>query len=98
MNVGRLLELSGTSSKSVSSAEKTTTTCSENDEFEFDHLTYKYYDFIPFIPFFDFQYEKNIFNCQPSHFSPCSAVPAFKFLEQVKVKTRGLKRFRNDEV
>ena len=32
----------------------------------------KYYDFIPF---FDFQYEKNIFNCQPSHFSPCSAVP-----------------------
>ena len=33
----------------------------------------KYYDFIPF---FDFQYEKNIFNCQPSHFSPCSAVPA----------------------
>ena len=30
----------------------------------------KYYDFIPF---FDFQYEKNIFNCQPSHFSPCSA-------------------------
>ena len=75
MYVGRLLELSGTSSKSVSSAEKTTTTCSENDEFEFDHLTYKYYDFIPFIPFFDFQYEKNIFNCQPSHFSPCSAVP-----------------------
>ena len=33
----------------------------------------KYYDFIPF---FDFQYEKIIFNCQPSHFSPCSAVPA----------------------
>ena len=32
----------------------------------------KYYDFIPF---FDFQYEKNIFNCQPSHFSPCCAVP-----------------------
>ena len=32
----------------------------------------KYYDFIPF---FDFQYEKIIFNCQPSHFSPCSAVP-----------------------
>ena len=31
-----------------------------------------YYDFIPF---FDFQYEKLIFNCQPSHFSPCSAVP-----------------------
>ena len=31
----------------------------------------KYYDFIPF---FDFQYEKNIFNCQPFHFSPCSAV------------------------
>ena len=27
MYVGRLLELSGTSSKSVSSAEKTTTTC-----------------------------------------------------------------------
>ena len=26
--------------------------------------------------FFDFQYEKIIFNCQPSHFSPCSAVPA----------------------
>ena len=25
--------------------------------------------------FFDFQYEKIIFNCQPSHFSPCSAVP-----------------------
>ena len=73
MYVGRLLELSGTSSKSVSSAEKTTTICSENDEFEFDHLTYKYYDFIPFI---DFQSEKNIFNCLPSHFSPCSAVPA----------------------
>ena len=33
----------------------------------------KYYDFIPF---FDFQYEKIIFNCQPSHFSLCSAVPA----------------------
>ena len=32
----------------------------------------KYYDFIPF---FDFQYEKIIFNCQLSHFSPCSAVP-----------------------
>ena len=32
----------------------------------------KYYDFILF---FDFQYEKIIFNCQPSHFSPCSAVP-----------------------
>ena len=32
----------------------------------------RYYDFIPF---FDFQYEKIIFNCQPSHFSPCSAVP-----------------------
>ena len=32
----------------------------------------KYYDFIPF---FDFQYEKIIFNCQPCHFSPCSAVP-----------------------
>ena len=32
----------------------------------------KYYDFIPF---FDFQYEKLIFNCQPSHFSPCSAAP-----------------------
>ena len=32
----------------------------------------KYYDFIPF---FDFQYEKIIFNRQPSHFSPCSAVP-----------------------
>ena len=32
----------------------------------------KYYDFIPF---FDFQSEKIIFNCQPSHFSPCSAVP-----------------------
>ena len=32
----------------------------------------KYYDFIPFL---DFQYEKIIFNCQPSHFSPCSAVP-----------------------
>ena len=28
-----------------------------------------------FVPFFDFQYEKIIFNCQPSHFSPCSAVP-----------------------
>ena len=79
MYVGRLLELSGTSSKSVSSAEKTTTICSENDEFEFDHLTYKYYDFIPFIPFFDFQYEKNIFNCQPSHFSPCSAVPGLYY-------------------
>ena len=35
-------------------------------------LKIKYYDFIPF---FDFQYEKIIFNCQPSHFSPCSAVP-----------------------
>ena len=32
----------------------------------------KYYDFIPFL---DFQYEKIIFNCQPSHFSPCSVVP-----------------------
>ena len=32
----------------------------------------KYYDFIPF---FDFQYEKIIFNCQPSHFSRCSVVP-----------------------
>ena len=32
----------------------------------------RYYDFIPF---FDFQYEKIIFNCQPSHFSPCPAVP-----------------------
>ena len=36
------------------------------------HKQIKYYDFIPF---FDFQYEKNISNCQPSHFSPCSAVP-----------------------
>ena len=35
-------------------------------------LKIKYYDFIPF---FDFQYEKIIFNCQPSHFSPCSAAP-----------------------
>ena len=35
----------------------------------------KYYDFIPFL---DFQYEKIIFNCQPSHFSPCSAVPVTK--------------------
>ena len=35
----------------------------------------KYYDFIPF---FDFQYEKIIFNCQPSYFSPCSAVPGNK--------------------
>ena len=35
----------------------------------------KFYDFIPF---FDFQYEKNIFNCQPSHFSPCSAVPVLQ--------------------
>ena len=34
MSVGRLLELSGTSSKSASSAEKMTTTCSENGEFE----------------------------------------------------------------
>ena len=34
--VGRLLELSGTSSKSVSAAEKMTTTCSENGECEFD--------------------------------------------------------------
>ena len=34
----------------------------------------KCYDFIPF---FDFQYEKIIFNCQPSHFSTCSAVPAY---------------------
>ena len=34
----------------------------------------KYYDFIPF---FDFQYEKIIFNCQLSHFSPCSAVPEY---------------------
>ena len=68
MYVGRLLELSGTSSKSVSSAEKTTTICSENDEFEFDHLTYKYYDFIPFIPFFDFQYEKNISIVSPPTF------------------------------
>ena len=34
----------------------------------------KYYDFIPF---FDFQYEKIIFNCQPSHFSPRSAVHGF---------------------
>ena len=25
--------------------------------------------------FFDFQYKKIIFKCQPSHFSPCSAVP-----------------------
>ncbi len=32
MYVGRLLELSETSSKSVSSAEKTTTTYSENGE------------------------------------------------------------------
>ena len=32
----------------------------------------KYYDFILF---FDFQYEKNTFNCQPSHISPCYAVP-----------------------
>ena len=38
--------------------------------------TIKYYDFIPF---FDFQYEKIIFNCQPSHFSPCSAVPDLLF-------------------
>ena len=35
-------------------------------------LKIKYYDFIPF---FDFQCERIIFNCQPSHFSPCSAVP-----------------------
>ena len=34
----------------------------------------KYHDFIPF---FDFQYEKIIFSSQPSHFSPCSAVPEF---------------------
>ena len=33
---------------------------------------FRYYDFIPF---FDFQYKKIIFNCQPSHFSPCSVVP-----------------------
>ena len=32
----------------------------------------KYYDFIPFC---DFQNEKIIFNCQPSHFSPCPTVP-----------------------
>ena len=38
----------------------------------------KYYDFIPF---FDFQYEKIIFNWQPSHFSPCSAVPVLPCLE-----------------
>ena len=37
----------------------------------------KYYDFIPF---FDFQYEKIIFNCQPSHISPCSAVPVREHL------------------
>ena len=36
----------------------------------------KYYDFIPF---FDFQYEQIIFKCQPSHFSPCSAVPVLHF-------------------
>ena len=49
----------------------------------------KYHDFIPF---FDFQYEKIIFNCQPSHFSPCSAVPGqvtlffgyFNFLQNVR--------------
>ena len=41
----------------------------------------KYYDFIPF---FDFQYEKIIFNCHPSHFSTCSAVPAFRDLNLVQ--------------
>ena len=35
----------------------------------------KQISYFDFVPFFDFQYEKIIFNCQPSHFSPCSAVP-----------------------
>ena len=42
----------------------------------------KYYDFIPF---FDFQYEKIIFNCQPSHFSTCSAVPAYKTFKDILI-------------
>ena len=41
---------------------------------------------------FDFQYEKIIFNCQPSHFSPCSAVPDSRLQDIVilmyKVKYR----------
>ena len=39
----------------------------------------KQISYFDFVPFFDFQYEKIIFNCQPSHFSPCSAVPAHSF-------------------
>ena len=35
----------------------------------------KQISYFDFVPFFDFQYEKIIFNCQPSHFLPCSAVP-----------------------
>ena len=42
----------------------------------------KCYDFIPF---FDFQYEKIIFNCQPSHFSPCSAVPGVRGIQRYGV-------------
>ena len=41
--VGRLLELSGTLSKSVSSAEKMTTSCSENGEFD---LTSKHFNIL----------------------------------------------------
>ena len=43
----------------------------------------KCYDFIPF---FDFQYEKIIFKCQPSHFSPCSAVPDFLIVQPFFIK------------
>ena len=38
----------------------------------------KQISYFDFVPFFDFQYDKIIFNCQPSHFSPCSAVPEVK--------------------
>ena len=38
-----------------------------------------------FIPFFDFQYEKFIFNCEPSHFSPCSALPGYTVTEALEM-------------
>ena len=54
-----------------------------------------YYDFIPF---FDFQYEKLIFNCQPSHFSPCSAAPVVGVTKTQTSKTQRSISFKRDSL
>ena len=74
MYVGRLLELSGTSSKSVSSAEKTTTTCSENGEFEFDQS--KYFNILlKVLSLFSIFKMKKLFSIVSP---PCSVVPGLQ--------------------